>query len=197
MAEQSQIDIFVEWTKARLDEMSAAAKALEQQIHKLDDQYRADAEQVVEQVRKWVTDGEVNLQKAREQGDSALAEARTNIEKNWAEFQVDFGKWVEIAENQRATFEAQAKAQLDAWNGMFEAFRQRAAAAQQEGQATAEAEFERLKGEAAKAEAQLEQVRKAGEASWTAMSKGLEESRAAFEKASKEAWDAFNRSMKQ
>jgi hypothetical protein len=38
---QSSVDVFVEWAKARLDEMAADAKVLESRLDKLDPRHKA------------------------------------------------------------------------------------------------------------------------------------------------------------
>jgi uncharacterized protein Yka (UPF0111/DUF47 family) len=193
---QSQIDTFVEQAKARLDEMGAAAKEFEKRLNTLDAQIRPEAEQVLAKVQEWVKEGESRLKELSEKGETSLADTQAFIEKVWAEFETEVAKWVEIANSQRATFEAQAKAQHESWQGMVDECLKRAAEVQESGKANAETEIERLKGEAKKAEAHIDELRKAGEASWSVMSKGLEQSRSAFEKAAKQAWSEFSKTAK-
>jgi hypothetical protein len=50
-----------------------------------------------------------------------------------------------------------------------------------------------MKAEASAAEANLQKLAKAGSESWSALSAGLAESRAAFDRAKQTAWDAFKR----
>jgi hypothetical protein len=190
---QSQIDTFVEQAKARLDEMGAAAKEFEKRLNTLDAQIRPEAEQVLAKVQEWVKEGESRLKELSEKGETSLADTQAFIEKVWAEFETEVAKWVEIANSQRATFEAQAKAQLESWQVMVDECLKRASEVQESGKANAEAEIVRLKGEAKKAEAHIDELRKAGEASWSVMSKGLEKSRSAFEKAAKQAWSEFSK----
>jgi ElaB/YqjD/DUF883 family membrane-anchored ribosome-binding protein len=196
MTNQSQIDTFVGQAKARLDEMGAAAKEFEAQLNTLDAQVRPEAEQAIAKVQEWVKEGEARLKELGEKGEVSLAEAQAFIEKVWAEFETVMAKWVEIANSQQATFEAQAKAQLESWQGMVDECLKRTAEVQESGKANAEVEIERLKGEAKKAEAHIDELRKAGEASWSVMSKGLEQSRSAFEKAAKQAWSEFSKTAK-
>jgi Na+/phosphate symporter len=196
MTNQSQIDTFVGQAKARLDEMGAAAKEFEAQLNTLDAQIRPEAEQAIAKIQEWVKEGEAKLKELSEKGEASLAEAQAYIEKVWAEFETEAAKWVDIANSQRATFEAQARAQLQSWQGMVDECLKRASEVQESGKANAEAEIVRLKGEAKKAEAHIDELRKAGEASWSVMSKGLEQSRSAFEKAAKQAWSEFSKTAK-
>jgi hypothetical protein len=190
---QSQIDTFVKQAKARLDEMGAAAKEFEARLNTLDAQIRPEAEQVIAKVQEWVKEGETRLKELSEKGEASLADTQAFIEKVWAEFETEVAKWVEIANSQRATFEAQAKAQLESWQGMLDECLKRASEVQESGKAQAEAEIVRLKDEAKKAEAHIDELRKAGEASWSVMSKGLEKSRSAFETTARQAWSEFSK----
>jgi hypothetical protein len=196
MTKTSDIDAFVEWAKALLDEMGAATKALEERLDTLDAEFRQEAVETIAKVRTWVIEGEAKLQKVREEGESALAEAKDYIEKAWSDFEPQVDKWVEIANNQQATFEAQAKAQLQSWQGMTDKLLKKAAEVHESGKADAQAEIERLKREAKNAEAQLDEFRKAGAKSWGAMNKALNKSRSAFEKAAKQAWSEFSKTAK-
>ncbi len=196
MTDQSQIDTFVEQAKARLDEMGAAAKEFEARLGTLNAQIRPEAEKAIAKVQEWVKEGEARLKELSEKGEASLAEAQAYIEKVWAEFETEVAKWVEIANSQRATFDAQAKVQLESWQGMVDECLKRASEVQESGKANAEAEIVRLKGEAKKAEAHIDELRKAGEASWSVMNKGLEESRSAFEKAARQAWSEFSKYAK-
>jgi hypothetical protein len=193
MSDQSNVDAFVKWGKARLDEMGAAAKALEDELGKLDGQGRQEVEQAVKKIRQWVSDGEAELKKMQGQGEKSLARAKSYFDKAWSDFETDTSNWVEIANNQRETFEAQAKAQLAAWHAIVDSYMEQAAQIHSVHREAAEQELERLKGEAEKAEARLGEFRKAGEKSWTAMSKALEASREAFETAAQHAWKEFHK----
>jgi hypothetical protein len=50
-----------------------------------------------------------------------------------------------------------------------------------------------MKAGASTAEANLQRLAKAGSESWTALNAALTESRAAFDRANKTAWDSFKR----
>jgi len=50
-----------------------------------------------------------------------------------------------------------------------------------------------MKADASAAEANFQKLAKAGTESWTALSAALTDSRAAFDRANRTAWDAFKR----
>ena len=199
-AEQSHVDAFVEWAKARLDEMAAGVKEFEANLDQLDASARADADKAVAQVHQWIAEGREKVKEVEAQGEAAIADARAYIEKAWDQFEVEANKWVEQAKNQQASFEARANAQIKAWQDTVNTYMTQATAAHAENRAAVEAQVEELKVEAGKAEAQINakvaELNKAGTASWAAMSKALDESRNAFAKSIDTAAKNFNKAMK-
>lgn len=200
MSEQNpnpnSVDIFVEWAKARLDEMAADAKILQSRLNDLDVSLRAQAEQAVRQINGWVGEGQNKIRAVQSQGEAAIADAQAYIDATWPKFQIEADRWVEEAQNQQATFEARAKAQAQAWQNLVNDYVKRAAETHAQTKVQAEAQVEQLKAEAQRAQSQLnskfDDLTKAGEASWTAMSQALDESRSAFAKAIEITAKKFN-----
>jgi hypothetical protein len=184
---QSSVDVFVGWAKARLDEMAADAKVLQSRLDDLDASRRAQAEQAVAQINRWVGGGQAKIKEVQAQGEAAIADAQAYIEATWAKFQAEADKWVEEAKNQQATFEARAQAQAQAWQNLVNDYVQRAAEINAQNKVQAETQVEQLKTDAQKIQSELnakvDDLSKAGQASWGAMSQALDESRNAFAKA--------------
>jgi hypothetical protein len=204
MSEQSpklsSVDIFVEWAKGRLDEMAANAKVLQSRLGDLDVSLRAQAEQAVAQINRWVGEGETKIKEVQARGEAAIADAQAYIEATWPKFQAEANKWVEEAKNQQATFEARAQAQAQAWQNLVNDYVQRAAEVHAQNKVQAEVQVEQLKADAQKAQAGLnakvDDLSKAGQASWGAMSQALDESRNAFAKAIEITAKKFNEATK-
>lgn len=194
MTNRDQIDAFVAQAKARLDEMGAAAKSLEMQIGEIEARMRPEAEQTLSRIKGWMSECEAKLTELGEKGELRFAGVQSELTKIWSEFDSDVGRWVEVANSQRTAFDAQA--QLASWQGMVDGFMQKVSQTQEAGKAAAEAELERLQREAENAKTRLEAMQSAGEASWEIMSKGLEDTRASFEKAALQAWTEFNAATK-
>jgi hypothetical protein len=182
---QSSVGVFVEWAKARLDEMAASAKVLESRLDSLDVNVRAQAEQAIAHVKQWIAEGQAQIKNVQAEGAASIAEAKAQIEATWSKFQSESGKWVELAKDQRATF--QARAQVQAWQNVVNSYMQRAAELHARNKAQAEAHVAEFKADAQKAQADLkakvDDLSKAGQASWAAMSQALDDSRNAFSKA--------------
>ena len=124
---QSSVGVFVEWAKARLDEMAASAKVLESRLDSLDVNVRAQAEQAIAQVKQWIAEGQAQIKDVQAKGASSIAEAKAQIEATWSKFESEFGKWAELAKDQQATFQARAQAQAQAWQNVVNSYMQRAA----------------------------------------------------------------------
>ena len=184
---QSSVGVFVEWAKARLDEMAASAKVLESRLDSLDVNVRAQAEQAIAHVRQWIAEGQAQINDVQAKGAASIAEAKAQIEATWSKFQSESGKWAELAKDQQATFQARAQAQAQAWQNVVNSYMQRTAELHARNKAQAEAHVEQLKAEAQKVQADLktkvDDLSKAGQASWAAMSQALDDSRDAFSKA--------------
>jgi multidrug resistance efflux pump len=197
---QSSIDVFVEWAKARLDEMAADAKVLESRLDKFDASLRRQAEQAVTQVNDWIAEGQAKIKEVQAKGEAALADGQGYIEATWAKFQTEADRWVELTKNQQAVFEARARAQAQAWQNVVNTYVQRASEVHAQNQAQVEAQVEQLKANAQKAQAELNakvgDLSKAGQASWVAMSQALDESRNAFAKAIEITAKKFNEATK-
>jgi hypothetical protein len=197
---QSSVDVFVGWAKARLDEMAADAKVLQSRLGDLDASRRAQAEQAIAQVNRWVGEGQAKIKEVQSQGEAAIADAQAYMEATWAKFQTEADKWVEEAKNQQATFEARAQAQAQSWQKLVNDYVQRAGEVQAQNKAQAGAQVDKLKADAQKAQSELngkvDDLSKAGQASWSAMSQALDESRNAFAKAIDITAKKFNEATK-
>jgi len=197
---QSSVDVFVEWAKARLDEMAASAKVLESRLDSLDVNIRAQAEQAIAHVKQWIAEGQADIKDVQAKGAASIAEAKAQMEKRWSEFQGESSKWTDLIKDQQATFQARAQAQTQAWQNVVNSYMQRAAELQARNQKQAQAHVEELTAQAQKAQADLkakaDDLNKAGQASWVAMSQALDESRNAFAKAIEAAAKSFDEAAK-
>jgi chromosome segregation ATPase len=198
--DRSSVDAFVEWAKARLDEMAAGVKEFESKIGELDAELRAEAEKTAGQVHQWIAEGKEKINEVETRGEATIADAQAYIEQTWDKFEAEANKWVEQAKNGQATFEARANAQVKAWQDVVDTYMKQAAATHVENRAAAEAQVEQLKAEAKKAEAQINanvaELNKAGTASWAVMSKALDDSRKIFAQAIETTSKNLNKAMK-
>ena len=86
---QSSVGVFVEWAKARLDEMAASAKVLESRLDSLDVNVRAQAEQAIAHVKQWIAEGQAQIKDVQAKGAASIAEAKAQIEATWSKFRAN------------------------------------------------------------------------------------------------------------
>jgi len=197
---QSSVGVFVEWAKARLDEMAASAKVLDSRLDSLDVNVRAQAEQAIAHVKQWIAEGQADIKDVQAKGAGSIAEARAQMDATWSKFQSESSRWAELTKDQQATFQARAQAQAEAWQNVVNSYMQRATELHARNQKQAEAHVQQLTAQAQKAQADLkakaDNLGKAGQASWDAMSQALDESRNAFSKAIEVAAKRFDEAAK-
>jgi hypothetical protein len=197
---QTSVDVFVEWAKACLDEMAASAKVLESRLDSLDVNIRAQAEQAIAHLKQWIAEGQADIKDVQAKGTASVAEAKAQMEQTWSKFQSESSKWAELTKDQQATFQARAQAQAQAWQNVVNSYVQRAAELQARNQKQAQAHVAQLTAQAQKAQADLkakvDDLSKAGQASWTAMSQALDESRNAFSRAIEATAKSFDDAAK-
>ena len=197
---QSSVNVFVDWAKARLDEMAANAATLQAHLSELDATGRAQAEQAIAQLNQWIEKGQGDIKNVQAQGEAAVAKARADMETLWGSFQSGSEKWAALAQDQQATFQARAQAQVQAWQDAVNGYVARLKDVHEQNKAQGEAAVEQFKAEAARQQADLnakvDELGKAGQASWSAMSQALDESRNAFAKSLETAAKSFNDAIK-
>jgi len=200
MAVKKNVDLFVEWAKARLDEMSADAATLDANLAQMDSDMRAQGEKSVKQVNDWVAQGQAKIAEVQSQGSSAIAGGQEYINQIWDQFQTQADSWAENAQDQHAAFQARADAQVQSWQKMVDSYTKMAADIHSQHKAEAEAQLVELKKNAQTAQAQLnsaaDQFKSAGETTWAAFRGALNDSREAFSKAVEMTDKSFDEAQK-
>jgi len=119
------------------------------------------------------------------------------LEGTWNGFETEVKKYVEAFGKQirqpQTMFQNAANAQLKAWREAAEKIHSAAAGLAVDRRSGIDAAVTRMKADASKAEANLQELNRAGTESWAALNGALAESRAAFDQASRAAWDAYKR----
>lgn len=197
---QNSVNVFVDWAKARLDEMAANAGTLQANLDKLDANSRAQAEQAIAQLNQWVEQGQRDINTAQAQGEASVAQAKADMETLWANFQNNAGDWAGLLKDNQAMFQARAQAQVQAWQDTVNAYMARVSDVHDKNKAQAQAQVAQLQADAKKAQADLtakvDELTKAGQSSWSAMSDALDQSRNAFAKSLETTAKNFNDAMK-
>lgn len=197
MGTQTGFHYYLNWAKARIDEMDATLTSLEGKAAEMKAGTREKANQVVADLRKMRDDFRDTVNKQAAANDAAWKSVKAQLETEWTAFQAEvnnniesFGKQVE---QQRAVFRQQADAQLKAWRDVADQLGAAAKNFAAERRAEVDAVAKRMGAEAAQAEEKLRKLNQAGNQSWSALTTALSETRAAFDRANQAAQDAFRK----
>jgi hypothetical protein len=185
-AEPKSAHAFTEWARSRLDEMDAAARAMQAKAQELDAEARQRAAEALAEVQRVRDSFEASAKRAQEQGEGAWKGAIETMNNNWKTFEAGVQSWVDAAKTERDAFDARANAQLKAWQDTVDRYRTAASQAASERQAQLTTAVRRVEEQAQATRDRFDALRKASASSWSAMRKALDESRKAFEKAAEE-----------
>ena len=193
----SNVHFYLNWAKERIDEMDAVLTSLQSRAAQVSAESRAAADQLVADLRSKRDAFQNDLRRQAEAGEAAWAQSRAKLESDWSAFQADVKKYVEDfgqqMKQQQTTFQDIAAAQLKAWREAADRFQAAAADLAVDRRARMETTVQQMKADASAAEANFQKLTKAGTESWAALSAALTDSRAAFDRANRTAWDAFKR----
>ena len=197
MPEQSSMHFYLNWAKERIDEMDAALASFETKMSKLQGESKVKANEVIADLKKRRDEFQAVLKKQNEMSGAAWERAKAQLEADWNAFQVQVKSYIDTIgkqiEQQQATFHEMAAAQVKAWNAAADQIHNQATQFAAERRSAIDAAVQRMKADASEAEARLEELKKAGGESWTALSGALAESRKAFDRANEAARQAFER----
>ena len=194
----SQAHFYLNWAKERIDEMDAVLATFEGKVTQLTADARTAADKTMTDLRAKRETFFNDMKMQTEASEAAWTQAKQQLELQWNGFQGEankyFEKIVQQTKQQQSAFEQIAAAQMKAWREAAEKIQTASAEFAADRRAKVEATAEQMKAEASAAEARLQELAKAGAASWNAWNAALTESRAAFDRANQAAWDALKRS---
>jgi hypothetical protein len=115
----SSAHFYLNWAKERIDEMDAVLISLEDKSTQVAASTRAAAEKIIGDLRTRRDAFLSEMQRRAGASESTWSQAKIRLEADWNAFQADVKKYVEqfgqMQEQQKATFEGAAAAQLNAW----------------------------------------------------------------------------------
>lgn len=197
MSAQSSMHFYLNWAKERIDEMDAALASLEAKASRLQADSKVKADQLIADLHKRRDEFEAAVKKESEAGEVAWVRTKAQLESQWNGFDAQVKAYIDTVgeriEQQQATFQDVAAAQMKAWREAADSIQDQAKKFSAERRADVDAAVKQMKADAADADAQLQKLKQAGSESWTALSAALAESRMAFDRANQAAWDAFKR----
>ncbi len=197
MTSETDPHLFSNWAKERLDEIEATLDALQSRVHSLQDETKKQAEKTIAEMRAQQQVFQEMLKKQTEEGTANWTGLMRGLEANWASFEFLLQKYMNVtrkdAQHLQETFSARAEAQRKAWQDAIENLRGKASTFAAAHRKEAEEALNQLKAAADTAKAKLETQQKAGVESWDAFKTALEESRAAFDKATHKVIESFKK----
>jgi len=119
------------------------------------------------------------------------------LDSQWKAFEAQVKTYVDTVAGQvpqqQALFRDVAAAQAKAWREAAHTIQDVATKFAAGRRADVDTAVTKMKADAAEAEARLQKLNQTGNESWAALSAALAESRKAFDRANKAAWDAIKR----
>jgi hypothetical protein len=193
----SSAHFFISWAKERIDEMDATLAALESKAGQMQAEARVKADQFIAEMKRRRDEFQSTVKNQTEAGEAAADGAKLRLETEWKGFQAETAKYLETfgkgVEQQRAVFQSQATAQLNAWRETADKLNAAAKEFAIECRREIDATVSRMKADAATAEKKLQDLARAGTESWSALNAALGETRATFDRANQAAREAFKR----
>ena len=195
MPAQSSMHFYFNWAKERIDEMDAVLASLEAKAGEVQAESRSKADLLIADLHKKRDEFQEAAKKQADAGEAAWLRTKSQLEGTWNDFEIEVKKYVETfgKQVQQTTFQNAAAAQLKAWRDAAEKIHNAAAGLAVDRRSDIDATLTRMKADASKAEANLQEFKRAGTESWAALNGALTESRAAFDRANQSAWDALKR----
>jgi hypothetical protein len=195
MPAQSSMHFYFNWAKERIDEMDAVLASLEAKAGEVQAESRSKADLLIADLHKKRDEFQEVAKKQADAGEAAWLRTKSQLEGTWNGFEIEVKKYVETfgKQAQQTTFQNAAAAQLKAWRDAAEKIHSAAAGLAVDRRSDIDATLTRMKADASKAEANLQEFKRAGTESWAALNGALTESRAAFDRANQSAWDALKR----
>jgi hypothetical protein len=199
MSEQSSMHFYLNWAKERLDEMDATLASFEAAADKVKAESKSKADQIIADLKKRRDEFRARMKAEAQAGEATLRATKAQLEADWKGFEAQVTAYFETIgkqiEQQQATFQDVAAAQIKAWQQAADKLRDEASKMAAAKRADIDAALTQMKADAKEAEERLEKLRQAGSESWTALSAALEDSRKSFDRANQAAGDAFKRAM--
>ena len=197
MTSGTDTHLFSNWAKERLDEIEATLAALQSRVDFLQAETKTQAEKTIAEIRAQQQVFQEMLKKQTAEGTANWTTLMRGLESNWASFESLVQKYMNVtlkdAHHVQETFAARAEAQRKAWQDALESLRGKANTFAAAHKKEAEDALNQLKAAAETAKAKLETQQKAGVESWDALRTALEESRAAFDKATRKVIEIFKK----
>ena len=197
MSQHDHTNSYLNWVKERMNEMDAVLASLRATAAPLQADASAKRDRLIADLKKHRDEFKASAEKHAEIGEAAWEKIRSQLEVQWNAFEGQMQTYFDTVgkhvEQQQAVFRDVAAAQVNAWRETAEKIQDSASKLAATRRPEIDAVLKQMRSEAAEAEARLQKLKHAGRQSWSALSTALADSRKAFDKANRKAWDALKR----
>lgn len=194
---ERSIRYYLNWAKARIDEMDATLASLEATIGELQADARQKGQLILANLRNKRDDFYDTVTKQAISSEADWLKAKASLETDWNYFEAGVKKYLENIDKKiqqrQVTFKLQAEAQIKAWREAVGELSKTADQFAAERRSEIDAAVERMNADAAAAEEKLQKLNQAGSESWSIFTDALAETRATFDRANQAVSDAFKR----
>lgn len=195
MTQHSSMHTYLNWAKERIDEMDATLASLEAKVGEMQAETKVHADQLIAELGKRRDEFKASVKEQAKAGEAAWERTKPELESRWNEFEAQVKTYIESlgkqVQQQQATFQEVAAAQMKAWRETADTLRDAAAEVATARRADIDAVIAQMKAAGSEAEARLQKLKQGGSESWTAYGAALAESRKAFDRANQAAWAAL------
>jgi len=197
MAARSSVHVSIDWAKERLDEMDATLASLEKKLGDLKSENRAAAERAIAEMREQREAFKQTVEARKQASEAEWQQTKATLESRWTAFEVAVQKWVDatgqLVAERNEMFVARAEVQLKAWQDMIDRTEASAKGIASERKREIDSAVATIRADGKATKTKLDALKRSGKESWTALTKALAESRAAFDRANQTASEAFKR----
>ncbi|MDP2409341.1 MAG: hypothetical protein Q8M26_03540 [Pseudolabrys sp.] len=199
VAARSSAHLSIDWAKSRLDEMDATLASLEKKLGDLKSESQVKAERAIAEMRDHREALKTVIEEKRQSSEAEWQQAKATVASRWTAFEAAVQNRVDATgdrvADQNEMFVARAEAQLKAWQDMIDKLEASAKGVAADRKREIDTAIAGIRADAEVTKATLEALKRSGRESWTALTGALAESRAAFDRASQTASDAFKRAI--
>jgi len=194
MTTESSTHYYLNWAKARIDEMDAALATFDGKIGEPQANAREKGQRILADLRKKRDDFRNAVTKQPEANEVDWIEAKAQFDADWNAFEAGVEQYFDNRGEQiQATFKRQAEAQIKAWRHATGELRKAAEQFAANRRSDIDAAVKRMSADAAAAEDKLQKLSQAGSELWSVFTRAPAESRATFDRANQAVRDAFER----
>ena len=198
-AARSNIHGSIDQAKERLDEMDATLAMLEKKLADFKSENRAAAERAIADMREHRQALKQIVDTKRQASEAEWQQTQATVGAQWTAFEEAVQRWADATRqdiaDQNKLFLARADVQLKSWKDVIDQLDASAKVSASDRKREIESVMATIRADLEAVKARLQAVKRSGKETRIALAKALDESRAAFDRASQAAAEALKRAL--